>query len=716
MLRIALPLFVFACAHPVAPAVPSGGPAYPEAHRGEVVDDYHGTVVADPYRWLEDPDAAESRAWIEAQNALTHGWIDDVSTRDGIHARMTQIWNFERFGTPTFKAGAYYYQRNDGLQDHSVLHKTTDLAQPGEVLLDPNGFSEDGTISLAGTAVSEDGRYLAYGTSDGGSDWRVWQVLDMESGTLLEDRLEWVKFSDISWTHDSAGFFYSRYPAPENPLEAVNEHQKLYYHRLGTPQSDDPLIHEDPDHPSWGFGGTVTEDGGTLLIYVWEGTENKNRLYTKDLADPKAELVKLLHDYDASYTVLHKIGTKLWLNTNLDAPKGRVIAIDMASPARDHWESIIPETDEVLDGIQFTGGKFHAIYLKDARSVVRTFGLDGTPMGDIALPGIGSAWGFGGRSDAVETFYGFTGFTSPTTLYRLDLTTGESTTFKSPDVDFDPEAFETKQVFYESKDGTQVPMFITHKKGIELDGTNPTLLYGYGGFNISLTPHFSISRLVWMEMGGIYAVANLRGGGEYGEDWHHAGTLANKQNVFDDFAAAGEWLISNGYTQPKKLAINGGSNGGLLVGASITQRPDLFGAAIPAVGVLDMLRYHNFTIGWAWASDYGRSDDAEMFPHLLAYSPLHNVEAGTCYPPTMITTGDHDDRVVPAHSFKFAAELQDKQGCDNPILIRIETRAGHGAGKSTSMRIDELADSYAFLVRALDMDVSLSTAEAAAAK
>ena len=708
---LTLALFALACGPkdaPVEAAVTPPAPtfAYPEAQRGDVVDDYHGTQVADPYRWLEDPDTPESRTWIEAQNELTHGYLATIEERGAIEERLTELWNFERFGTPRVEGGRTFWTRNDGLQDHSVLYVADSVDAEPSVLLDPNTFSEDGTISLAGWSVSEDGSHIAYATSDGGSDWRTWKVRDIESGEdTAEDTLEWSKFSGASWTHDHAGFYYARYPEPENPLEAVNENQKLYYHRLGTPQSEDRLVYEDTEHPTWGWAGSVTDDGKTLLIYGWEGTEDKNRLYYQRLDREDAPIVKMLDDFDASYHHLGEVGSTWYVKTNLDAPKNRIIAIDRDKPEREHWTEIIGESEDVLEGASMIGGKLILDYLDDAKSVIRLAELDGTPAGEVALPGMGSAWGFGGEQDATETFYGFSGFTRPSTLYKYDITTGESTLWKQPDVDFNPDAFETKQVFYPSKDGTQIPMFLVHKKGIELDGSNPTLLYGYGGFNISLTPYFSISRLVWAEMGGVLAIANLRGGGEYGEEWHQAGTLKNKQNVFDDFIAAGEYLVSEGYTSSDKLAIQGGSNGGLLVGAVSTQRPELFAAALPAVGVMDMLRYHEFTIGWAWASDYGRSDDPEMFSYLHGYSPLHNLEPGTDYPATMVTTGDHDDRVVPAHSFKYAAELQRCHSGADPVLIRIETRAGHGAGKSTSMRIEEIADRWAFLVDQLDVEL-----------
>ncbi len=675
---------------------------YPQARKGDTVDTYFGVQVADPYRWLEDPDSDETRAWIDAENTITRAWLDGEPKRTEIHDRLSKLWNYERFGTPHKRGDRYFYTHNTGVQDQSVLYTAPSLDADKQLLLDPNTLSEDGTVSLAGWVPSEDGKLLAYGLSDGGSDWRTWKVRNVETGTDLEDEVEWVKFSEVSWTHDGQGFFYGRYPVGgDDKLEAANYDYKLYYHRLGTPQADDELIYERPDEPEWGFGNKVTEDGETLVIHVWQGTEEKNRIYLKSLKDPKAPVVKLLDDFDAYYYFLGNEGTTHWYQTNLDAPKGKVIQIDTTNPGRDNWKTLVPEAAETLQSTSFVGGKLIMEYLKDARSVVKVFAKDGTAEGEVELPGIGSAGGFGGKQDSTETFYSFTGYTTPNTIYRYDIATGTSELYKQPEVDFDPSAYETTQVFYPSKDGTKIPMFITRKKGTEQNGENKTLLYGYGGFNISITPSFSVSNLVWLEQGGVYAVANLRGGGEYGEEWHQAGTKLNKQNVFDDFIAAGEYLVAQKWTSPEHMGISGRSNGGLLVGATVLQRPDLFGAAMPGVGVMDMLRYHKFTIGWAWASDYGTSEDnQEMFEYLRAYSPVHNAEPAE-YPPTMVITADHDDRVVPAHSFKFAAALQEAQQGTEPILIRIETRAGHGAGTPISMQIDQKADELAFLVRAL---------------
>jgi prolyl oligopeptidase len=685
---------------------------YPTTRKTDQVDDYHGTKVADPYRWLEDPDSEETKAWVEAQNQITFGYLGEIQVREKIKQRLTQLWNYEKYGSPFKEGDRYFYFKNDGLQNQSVLYTLTSLDAEPTVLIDPNILSEDGTIALSGLSISEDGKLMAYGLSTSGSDWNEWKVRDVETGNDLSDHLNWVKFSGASWTHDGQGFFYSRYDEPNEAtkLEDANYYQKLYYHKLGTPQSEDTLIYHRPDQKEWMFGAGVTEDGRYLIISVDRGTDPKNLVFYKDLQTPDSPIVELISEFEASYSFIDNDGDIFWFRTDLDAPRGRVIAIDTKNPplsplANGGWKEVIPQVAETLEGIGLLNNQFIADYLKDARSSIKIFNLDGSFVREVELPGIGSAGGFGGKRYDTETFYTFTSFTTPNTIYRYDMVSGESRVFRKANVDFNGDEYETRQVFYSSKDGTQVPMFITHKKGLQLDGNNPTYLYGYGGFNVSLSPNFSISRLVWMEMGGVYAIANLRGGGEYGEDWHQAGTKLNKQNVFDDFIAAAEWLIDNKYTKPQKLAIAGGSNGGLLVGACMTQRPDLFGAAIPAVGVMDMLRFHKFTIGWAWCSDYGSPENSEEFKALYAYSPLHNLKPGTAYPATMITTADHDDRVVPAHSFKFAAALQAAHRGEKPVLIRIETKAGHGAGKPTSKIIEELADEWAFLVRALDVSV-----------
>jgi prolyl oligopeptidase len=680
-------------------------PAYPTTATSDQVDSYHGAVVADPYRWLEDPHSDETKAWIEAENQLTFGFLSQISIRERLKERLTQLWNYEKFSTPFKQGERYFYFKNDGLQNQSVLYTLPSLDAEPRVLLDPNTLSEDGTVALSGWSISEDGQLLAYGLSTSGSDWQEWKVREVETGADLSDHLNWIKFSGASWTHDQQGFFYSRYDEPDSAaqLEAVNYYQKLYYHRLGTPQSDDLLIYERSDQKEWGFGGGVSEDGRYLIISVWKGTDSKNLLFYKDLAAANSPIVELISQFEASYSFIDNDGTTFWIQTDLDAPRERVIAIDITNSDRSNWRELIPETNETLKGIGLLNNQFVASYLKDARTQIKIFHLDGTFAREIELPGVGSAGGFNGKRYDTETFYSFTGYTMPNTLYRYNMITGESQLFRQPAVEFDPGNYETRQVFYSSKDGTSIPMFITYKKGLELNGNNPTILYGYGGFNVSLTPAFSPSNVVWMDLGGVYAVPNLRGGGEYGEEWHQAGMKLNKQNVFDDFIAAAEWLIDNGYTSTSKLAISGGSNGGLLVGACMTQRPDLFAAALPAVGVMDMLRFQKFTIGWAWCSEYGSSEDPEEFNALYAYSPLHNLKLGTTYPATLITTADHDDRVVPAHSFKFAAALQAAHQGDAPVLIRIETKAGHGAGKPTVKIIEEVADRFAFLVKVLQI-------------
>ncbi|MEQ8755563.1 MAG: prolyl oligopeptidase family serine peptidase [Coleofasciculus sp. G1-WW12-02] len=678
---------------------------YPTTRQADQVDDYHGTKVADPYRWLEDPDSDETKAWVEAQNKVTFGYLEDIPQRESLKQRITKVWNYEKYGIPYKEGNRYFYFKNDGLQNQSVLYTLTSLDGEPRVLIDPNTLSEDGTIALSGAAMSDDGNRMAYGLSTSGSDWQEWKVRDVETGEDLSDHLQWVKFSGASWTTDNQGFFYSRYDEPNDAtkLEDANYYHKLYYHKLGTAQSDDLLIYHRPDQKEWMFNGSVTEDGHYLIIYVSQGTDPKNLVFYKDLQTPDSPIVELISEFEANFSLIDNDGSIFWFQTDLDAPRGRVITIDIHNPARENWQELIPQAEETLEDVGVLNNQFVADYLKDARSAIKIFDLNGALVREVELPGIGSAGGFGGKRYDTETFYVFTSFTTPATIYRYDMVTGESSLFRQPTVDFDPTQYETRQVFYPSKDGTQVPMFITHKKGLTLDGNNPTYLYGYGGFNVSLTPSFSISNLVWMEMGGVYAIPNLRGGGEYGEDWHQAGTKLNKQNVFDDFIAAAEWLIENKYTRPQKLAIGGGSNGGLLVGACMTQRPDLFRAALPSVGVMDMLRFHKFTIGWAWCSDYGSPENQEEFKALYAYSPLHNLKPGTAYPATLITTADHDDRVVPAHSFKFAAALQTAHSGDNPVLIRIETKAGHGAGKPTAKIIEEIADKWAFLLRVMDV-------------
>ena len=681
---------------------------YPQPRRTDQVDDYHGTKVADPYRWLEDTDSAETHAWVEAENKLTFGYLEKIPYRQAIRDRLTKLWNYERYTIPHQEGGRYFYDHNNGLQNQNVLLVAESLTAEPRVLLDPNLLSPDGTVAVSATAVSDDGKLMAYGIATSGSDWNEWHVRDIDTGKDLPDDIKWVKFSGASWTKDNKGFFYSRYDEPKGAaLREANYFHKLYYHRLGTAQSDDKLIYERPDNKELGFAGNVTDDGRYLIITVWQGTSPKNRLYYKDLTQPDSPVVKLLDDFDAQYNFIDNDGPVFWFQTDLEAPRGRLIAIDTRHPERTNWKTLVVQGPDKLEFSNVVNNSFLLAYLKDARTEVRVHDLTGTFLRNVDLPGIGTAQGFGGKRKDKETFYAFTSFISPTTIYRYDPQAAKSAIFRKPKVDFDAARYETKQVFYNSKDGTRVPMFLTYKKGIKLDGQNPVLLYAYGGFDISLTPTFSVPNVVWLEMGGIYAQANLRGGGEYGEEWHQAGMKLKKQNVFDDFIAAAEWLIDNKYTSTPKLAIRGGSNGGLLIGACLTQRPDLFGVALPEVGVMDMLRFHKFTIGWAWTSDYGSSDDPAEFKALYAYSPLHNLKPGTKYPPTLIATSDHDDRVVPGHSFKFAATMQADQAAPAPVLIRIEVKAGHGAGKSITKLIDETADTWSFVAHNLDMKVNL---------
>ena len=678
---------------------------YPPARRSDQVDDLHGARVADPYRWLENPDSPESKAWVAAENELTAGYLRKIPARARIEKRLTELWNFERY-TTFFKAGGrYFYQHNDGLQNQNVLFKVDAVNGRGRELLDPNTLSKDGTVALSGLAVSDDGKRLAYSISRSGSDWQEWRVRDIESGRDLPDTIVWSKFSNAGWSADSAGFYYQRFPEPnaKTTLTGVNQEAKLYYHALGEPQASDRLIYERPDHKDWNFDGASTEDGRYLILQVTRGAEEKNLVFYRDLQTPGAKTVELVSAFEDAYTFLGNQGPVFYFRTTAGATRGRVIAIDVNRPERGNWREIVAERAEKLDDARMAGGMLVLSYLKDAYSAARIYKLDGSFVRDVALPAIGTAAWSGARLTDTELFYSFTTFTEPAAIYRYDLKTGSNDLVRRSKLSFEPSAYETHQVFYNSKDGTRIPMFLVYKKGLERNGANPTYLYGYGGFNISLTPVFSVPVLEWMERGGLYAMPNLRGGGEYGESWHEAGTKQHKQNVFDDFIAAAEWLIANRYTSTPKLAIGGGSNGGLLIGACLNQRPDLFGAALPAVGVMDMLRFHKFTIGWAWTVDYGSPDNAEDFKALRAYSPLHNIRTGAKYPATLVTTADHDDRVVSGHSFKYAAALQHAQEGPAPVLIRIETKAGHGAGKPTSKSIEEAADRWAFLAQALHM-------------
>ena len=680
--------------------------SYPSAYRQGLIESLHSTSVADPYRWLEDLNSPETHTWIAAQNEVANAYLAQLPMREHIRQRLTELWNYERYGVPVKHGGRYFLTRNNGLQNQAVLYWMAKLDDEPKILLDPNTLSTDGTVALSDYAISEDGTLLAYALSASGSDWMEWRVREVVSGEDLDDLVQWAKFSGASWSHDNAGFFYSRYDAPtaNEAYKGTNYFHKLFYHRLGTSQDADTLIYERPDQQEWNFNSGVTDDGRYLIIYVSRGTFRQNGIFYKDLQNSDGPVVELLNRFDAAYSFIGNDGPYFYFRTDHSAPLGRLIAIDIREPATENWQELITEAQDTLRGVSLVNRQFVTNYLHDAHSQVQIFDQEGALVRTLALPGIGSVSGFGGNQDDSETFYSFSGFTAPGIIYRYDLATGEQSIFRQPTLQFDPDLYETQQIFYASKDGTQIPMFLCHKKGLPLNADTPAYLYGYGGFDIPLTPSFAVNVLKWMEMGGLFAQPNLRGGGEYGKAWYQAGTLERKQNVFDDFIAAAEWLIANQYTSTPKLAIGGGSNGGLLVGACMTQRPDLFGACLPAVGVLDMLRFHKFTIGWAWVSDYGSPDDPEQFQTLLAYSPYHNLEAGTHYPPTLITTGDHDDRVFPAHSFKFAAALQHAQGGPAPTLIRIETKAGHGAGKPTSKMIEEAADKWAFVAEALGMN------------
>ncbi len=681
---------------------------YPETKRANLVETLHGTDVPDPYRWLED-DVRKNpavRTWVDAQSNLTAEYLKAIPQRSTIQKKLTTLWNYEKIGVPTKHGDRYFFFKNDGLQNQSVFYSQESLDGPATVLMDPNSWSKDGTVALGSVSFSDDGKMVAYAVSEAGSDWTTWKVKEVATTKDLKDELKWVKFSGLAWTKDGQGFFYSRFdePGKDAQFQSLNLNQKLMFHKLGTKQADDVIVYQRPDQPTWSFYGNVTDDGKWLVFSARTGTDARNRLYVKDLAKPLDRApVEVVDNFDNEYTLIEGIGNVLFLKTDLKAPNGRLIAIDMAKPANGNWEEIIPETKEALRGVGLVGGHLIASYLKDAKTQVKLFDPTGKFLREVAFPGIGTASGFDGKPDDPETFYSFSSYATPATIYHYDVVTGKSKLLRQAKVKFDPSLYETKQVFYPSKDGTKIPMFITAKKGLQLDGNNPTLLYGYGGFNIPMTPAFSIPIAAWIDMGGVYAVANLRGGGEYGKAWHKAGTKDRKQNVFDDFIAAAEYLIAQKYTSTPKLAIRGGSNGGLLVGACMAQRPELFGACLPHVGVMDMLRFHKFTAGRYWVDDYGSPDKAEDFASLIKYSPYHNLKPGTKYPPTLVITADTDDRVVPGHSFKFAAQLQYCNKGDAPVLARIETRAGHGAGKPTAKLIEEVADEYAFLWKVLKM-------------
>lgn len=684
---------------------------YPETRKDTtVVDEYFGKQVADPYRWLEDDMSDETAAWVKAQNEVTFGYLEKIPFRDKIKDRLTELWDYEKYSAPRVHGDYTYYYKNDGLQNQSVLYRQKGDGEP-EVFLDPNSFSDDGTTSLAGTSFTKDGSLVAYQISEGGSDWRKVIVMNAETREIIEDTLIDVKFSGTSWKGNE-GFYYSSYDKPEDgsELSGMTQYHKLYYHQLGTEQSSDQLVFGGEETPRRYIQAYVTEDENYLVITAATSTTG-NELYLQNLS-AGGEIMSVIENFENDHYVVHSIGEKLFIKTNMNAPNGKVVQTTIGDPSPETWTDFIPETENVLR-VGTAGGKFFGNYIKDATAMIIQFDAEGNKEKEIELPGIGSAGGFGGKWEDEEIYYTFTSYVYPSTIFRYTIATGESEVYKQSGVKFDPEQYESKQVFYTSKDGTKVPMIMTYKKGLELNGQNPTMLYGYGGFNISLTPYFSTSNIVLMENGGVFAVANLRGGGEYGEEWHSAGTKTNKQNVFDDFIAAAEWLIENKYTSSDRLAIAGGSNGGLLVGATITQRPELMKVAFPAVGVLDMLRYHKFTAGAGWAYDYGTSEESEeMFNYLHGYSPVHNCKPGTHFPATMVTTADHDDRVVPAHSFKFAASLQEAHEGANPVVIRVDVNAGHGAGKPTSMIIQEQADKWSFLFWNVGVKDLYSTAEA----
>ncbi|MHB1049039.1 MAG: prolyl oligopeptidase family serine peptidase [Bacteroidota bacterium] len=670
---------------------------YPATSTVEHTDEYFGMKVPDPYRWLEHDTAAAVKEWVGEQNKVTFGYLEQIPFRQKVMDRLTELYNYPKVGTP-FRAGSnWFFYKNDGLQSQSVLYiRRGSLDAKPEVFLDPNTLSADGTTSLAGTAFDKNGKYMAYSVSKAGSDWREIYVMEVKTKKVLKDKIEWAKFTGIAWFGN--GFYYSRYAAPADTgtkLSASNEYHKVYYHILGTPQSKDMLVHEDKEHPQRLFGVGFTDDARIMQLTASQRGSNGNALYYRDMRE-RTGFKPILETFDDQMYIIENIGAKLLIYTNRKAPNGRVILYDPKRPSEENWKDVLPEKAEVLDAVTVVGKKIFATYTKDVAHKVYVYDLDGKFENEITLAALGTVGGFGGKSNDQITFYTLTSFTHPSTIYRYDIKKRTSTLYHKTEIDFDPDLYDTKQVFYASKDGTKIPMFIVHKKGIALDGNNPAWLYGYGGFNVAMMPNFSALRLAWLEQGGIYALANIRGGSEYGEQWHEQGMKLNKQNVFDDFIAAAEYLIDNKYTQPSKLAVQGGSNGGLLVGAVINQRPELFKVALPAVGVMDMLRFHKFTIGWAWVNDYGSSDDSVQFEYLRKYSPLHNIREGVNYPATLVTTADHDDRVVPAHSFKYISTLQQKYIGPNPVMIRIETSAGHGAGKPTNKILQEVADMYSF--------------------
>jgi len=686
---------------------------YPESRRVDQVDTFHGVDVPDPYRWLEDDvrTSEDVAKWVEAQSNFARDYLDALPSLERFRERLTKLWNFERFSVPSQRAGKYFFYKNDGLQNQPVLHVADNYIDDGRVLIDPNIWSEDGTVALGLTRVSEDGHYLAYCRKESGSDWSTIYVLEIDSGKALSDELLWTRWANIVWNADSTGFYYTRYaePAEGQQFQSAVTDPMCYFHRLGTTQAEDHLVYQRPDQPTWSFWLQRTDDDRHLVLSIAESTDPQNQVWWRPAdAAIDADWTPLVEDFENEFECVGNDGDRLFFLTDFLAPTKRIVAMNIAQPGRDHLQEVIPAGEATLDGVSLLDGKFVANYMQDVVSRVRLFGLNGSLLSEVKLPGIGTASGFGGRQQDTETFFSFTSYVTPTSIYRYDVKSGQVESIRAPKVDFDPDQYEVRQAFFNSKDGTRVPIIVSYRKGLKLDGTHPTLLYGYGGFNISITPGFSVERAVWMDQGGVLAVANLRGGGEYGETWHQEGKTVKKQNVFDDFIAAAEWLITEDYCTSDKLAIQGGSNGGLLVGAVMTQRPELFGACLPAVGVMDMLRYQHFTAGHFWRGEYGTVDDADEFCALIAYSPYHNIKPLTKYPATMVTTADTDDRVVPMHSFKFGAALQRAQAGESPILLRIESRAGHGAGTPTSKRIDAAADRWAFLWSNLGMDPEAS--------
>lgn len=697
-------LFLLGLSGPFA-AVQAEKLPYPPARMdASVVDDYHGTKVADPYRWLENPDSPEVMDWVEAENQLTRAFVA-TPAREKVKTRLTKLWNYPKYGLPKKRGGRYFFTKNEGLQNQSVLYMQKGLVATPEVVIDPNLLSADGTIALSATEYTKDGTLLAYALSAKGSDEQEFKIRNLDTGKDYDEVLKYCKFTDVAWKPNKEGFFYNRYPDPSTVApEDRNRYNKLYWHKLETPQTEDVLVYERPDQKDFGFSPSITDDGKYLVLNVWHGTDPKNRIYYKEL-EMDGPVVKLLDEADAMYNPIHNVGSLFYFHTDLNAPRGRIIALDVKNPARGNWKEILPEGADVISSVYAINNQFVVVYKHHAHNQLKIYNTDGSFVRDIELPTIGTAAGVSGKPEDSEMFFNFTSFLYPTTIFRYDFKTNRTIVFQKPEVDFDPAGYETKQVFYPSKDGTKIPMFLTHKKGLKLNGANPVWLYGYGGFNISKTPFFSTSKLIWLEGGGVFAVANLRGGDEYGEEWHQAGMLEKKQNVFDDFIAAGEWLIANKYTNSSKLVINGGSNGGLLVAACMLQRPELFGAVVCQVPVIDMLRYHKFTVGHYWVPEYGNAaENPGHFKFLYAYSPLHNIKKGTAYPPAIITSADTDDRVVPAHAKKFAAAIQVADAGKNPLLLRVETKAGHGAGKPTNKVIEEQSDIYAFVFKVLGME------------